>query len=173
MKKTIIRVAISVIAAIIILITFAFILFRIAFPPAPSLADMTKKFERNQSNILKVVAVFREIQSKAMGIDLVNDEGYSIVIYDSLPVERYVYDDDELGNAFKSLSDDGCLQITKEENSIYFQWWAIRDASSGIVYATDGELPKMRSYFPSEAKEEIFVPLGYENWYYHSFQFIR
>jgi len=171
MKRIIKRVGISAIATVTVLTIVALIFLRIALPPAPNLVDMIKKFERNQSSIVKVISIFQAIPFNTIGIDNTDDDYQYISIYEALPVERYAHNDDELHKAFKCLFDDGCMLIKKEENCIYFQWWAMRDASISIVYSLDGGQPKMRSYFPPEAKEESFIPLGYENWYYYSFRF--
>jgi hypothetical protein len=87
---------------------------------------------------------------------------------DEHTVELYEYSDKELFGAISLLFDElNCQLIDKESNYVLFVMWSSLDASSGIAYSIDGELPDIDGDFPIERKDLRLEPLGYEGWYYY------
>jgi len=163
-----VKIGVTLVIIIAVIATYFLVFLGVFFPPTLSVRDMEKIYEKNQDYIQKIVGMLRTLDFNSVGINKSSNTDYQyIVIYDSVPVEFYAYENDEVFLALQNLFNrQNCYEIEKNKNYIFFKWWAILDASCGIVYSLDGETPKMFEEL-GERNGLEFEPLGYDNWYYY------
>jgi hypothetical protein len=168
MKKFIAKIA----ASVSVFLGAAVIFFWVVLPQPPSFKNMVKPYENNRADIEKVVDTLKALAFNCVGIYSTDEDYRHIWVYDSMPVETYVYEDDETYAAFQRLfNEQKCSFIDKKENYVYFQWWQTRDAACGIVCSLDGETPRMNEELEG-AIAQSFALLGYENWYYYTYKWL-
>ena len=165
--NTLHKIALFALSGLVAIMLVIIILLKEVIFPIPSVKKMARVFERNQSHLLKIVEILPVLGFKTVGIRSFNENYHNLTVYDTIPVQEYPYNNDELFLAIQFLFDkQKCDAILLEKNYVCFKWGGTLDAVCGIVYSLDGEMPTIDDDFPANRREESYIPLEHENWYY-------
>jgi len=164
LMKTI-KVALCVLIGLALLLPIYY-LFGVVFPPIPSMKISEYILKKCYSPMTDVVVSFQQQNGSIIYISEYDDYHY-VTICDTMPVQKILHNDEQLYSALVALfTKYNCEIISMDKNYIFFSWWGSLDAICGIVYSLDGERPRIDDEIPAERREEKYIPIMYENWYY-------
>lgn len=176
MKRVLLIIGIIgiVLIALVLIGAIVLSLFFLPMTPKPSEKRVAGIFKNERQEFELIADAFIGIDADVLYINNTRNDYNQIEVLDKVPVETYEYNDEELHNAITFLFDNRyCDSIDKERNYVSFSMWGTLDASSGIAYSIDGELPDICGQMPDNRKILELVPLENDGWYYYYLKIVK
>jgi hypothetical protein len=179
-----------IVAGVITLIVFSYLgVFIIEFyylTTPPKYKVINRLFHQHYACFEEIVIAFQDLPYKSIGSW---DDYAGYRSYDDLPVETHYFTDSNTIEAIKKIftfsdyGDDNVFDIirlrrfekvfsyySKESNYIEFCCSGF-GCASGVVYSTDGKIPKLFDLYDDYgANQKEVIPLDKENWYYYYYR---
>lgn len=132
------------------------------FSPAPSFQKIESIFQQDNKQLSDVADYFKNSNYTNIYISKTVEKGQMFAGGEqgNVPIEN----ERIIGIVADLLENNAYSIIGKNDNTVYFMIWSIKDNSRGIVYSDDGNMPKVD--FLTDLR-----PLSEPNWYYYEANF--
>jgi len=149
---------VAVIAAVVML---PLIILSAMSPPPISMARMERIFQNDKEILEPIVNSFQESGYALIAINTDRKSGFIYAATTHGQIGGDVPIDPEISSKIDTLFDKKRYTgITKRDNTIYFQRWAVMENERGIAYTSDGSIPDIE-YLTK------YAPLSEEHWFYY------
>jgi len=165
-QRTFIAIIASFVTGAVLLLILSIIIFG-GFNRRISPGRMERIFVEDYELLVIVANYLANFERTSIRLSAEVDIGLRFEFSDTLGGQYIPIRDEDVANAIETLRDRGYRRITKNNNTVRFLRWSMRNRGHGIVYSMDGNPPD-GSTFSFLTRLE---PLSVDGWFHYEEDF--